>query len=243
MPGKRVVISRNLFGKVICQFLLSIVLMLLLAGCMPVRQSHKLNFTNDTVVESLSSNAALSYSSAERSMSGSGVLMYRKPDQIRAVILSPFGSVVQEVYVSGEQVTIIDSGNGVALTGSSSDLPEKGDFSAWRHIHWLVEIDPPDRSLRTGTIDRTNRFGALEQAVFENGLLVAKSTVAGGKVRYATYAAVQGTALPMEISYETVAGETFTIRFEDPEINLTFAEDAFTPKLGKIRILPLSVLR
>lgn len=243
MSGMRVVLSRNMSGKVVCLFLLPVMLTLQLAGCLSVHPAAELTFTNGAVVESLSSNASLSYRNPDRSISGSGVLMFRRPDQIRAVILSPFGSVLQEVYVTGEQITIIDTGNGVAFTGSSSDLPDKGDFSAWRHIHWLVDLDPPDRSRRTGTIDRTNRFGALEQAVFENGLLVAKSTVAGGKVRYGRYAAVQGAAVPTEITYETVAGETFVIRFEDPEINLTFAEDTFTPKSGVVRILPLSVLK
>jgi outer membrane lipoprotein-sorting protein len=229
-------------GKLFCMVLLSL-LTVFVSGCIAVRQTSEPVIMNSAVLEAFSSNASLSYSSPDRSLSGSGVLMYRKPEQIRAVILSPFGSVLQEVYVSGKLVTIIDSGNGVALSGSSADLPVKGDFSGWRYIHWLVEIDPPDPSRRTETIARFNRFGQSEQAVFENGLLIAKSTDAGGCVRYGNYRSVQGVAFPLEITYKSGAGETFTIRFEDPEINPPFAEGAFTPNLGKLRMYPLSSLK
>jgi outer membrane lipoprotein-sorting protein len=229
--------------KYIGMVLLLSVLTLFSSGCISIRQPSERVITNGAILESFSSNASLSYSNPERSISGSGVLMYRKPEQIRAVILSPFGSVLQEVYVTGALVTIIDSGNGVALSGSSSDLPKTGDFSGWRYIHWLVEIDAPDGSQRSETVARTNQFGDTEQAVFENGLLVAKSTAAAGRVSYGKYRFMQGVAFPLEITYETSAGETFAIRFDDPEINAPFAEGAFTPNLGNLRMYPLSNLK
>jgi hypothetical protein len=54
---------------------------------------------------------------------------------------------------------------------------------------------------------------------------------------------VRGVAFPLEISYETVAKETFTILFEDPEFNVPFADGTFTPNLSKLRVYPLSGLR
>ncbi len=214
-----------------------------LSGCLAFHQPVELEFTSGSLVESLSSNASLSYATSDRSISGSGILMYRKPDQIRAVILSPFGSVLQEVYVSGDQVTIIDAGNGTAFSGSYMDLPVKGDLSGWRYIQWLIDIDPPESSRRTAVIERTNKYGHQEHAVFENGLLISKTTAVGGHVRYGRYTTVRGVAFPLEIIYETVAKEKFTILFEDPEINVPFADGAFTSNLSKLRVYPLSGLK
>ena len=135
------------------------------------------------------------------------------------VILSPFGSVLQEVYVSGELVTIIDAGNGIAFQGTYMDLPDKGDLSGWRYIHWLIDVDPPEITRGNAVIERINRYGEPEKAVFENGLLISKTTPSGGPVRYDRYAVFNGVAFPLLISYETAAKEKFTILLEDPEIN------------------------
>lgn len=214
-----------------------------LSGCLPARIPAGVNYTSGTVVTTLSSNVSLSYITPDRSISGSGFLIYRKPDQMRVVILSPFGSVLQEIYVSGKLVTIIDSGNGVAFSGIHTDLPVKGDFSGWRYIHWLIDIDPPDPSRRSDAVQRTNRFGEAEQAEYENGLLVSKKSAAGGFVRYGGYTDVQGVPFPLEITYTTAALEKFTIILEEPEINMSFSDSAFTPDLSKLRVYPLSALK
>jgi hypothetical protein len=169
--------------------------------------------------------------------------MFRKPDQIRVVVLSPFGSVLQEVFVQGEQVSIVDVGNSTAFSGSYMDLPDKGTVSGWRNIHWLLDIDPPERSLRTTIIERTNSYGHLEKAAFENGLLISKTTAEGGEVRYGSYTAAKGVAFPLEIIYKTVADEKFTIKFDEPEINVPIADGTFAVDLSKYRVYPLTVLR
>jgi outer membrane lipoprotein-sorting protein len=231
--------SNNAFVTWVC---LSLYL-LLQSGCMTVRPMAEIRYTDGAVAESLSSNVSLSYVSPDQSISGSGVLMFRKPDQIRAVILSPFGSVLQEVYIHGEQVTIIYAGNGTAFNGSYMELPGKSKFSGWRNIHWLIDIDPPEFSRRATVIERTNRYGHQEKAVFENGLLISKTTAEGDTVWYNRYSTVKGVAFPLEIIYKSVANEKFTIQFEEPEINVPFADGAFTANLSKYRVYPLSVLR
>jgi outer membrane lipoprotein-sorting protein len=222
-------------------FMLSITV--ILSGCQALRPPAELKYASSTSVESLSSNVSLKYMTHDRSISGNGYLMYRKPDQMRVVILSPFGSVLQEVYVSGELVTIIDSGNGIAFRGTYLDLPDKGDFSGWRYCHWLIDIDPPDSSRINANIERINRFGQPENASFENGLLISKTTAVGGNVKYSRYTTVQGVAFPLEIKYETAANEKFSILLEDPEINVSFVDGAFTPNLSKLRVYPLSALK
>lgn len=215
----------------------------LLFGCTNIRPMAELTYTDGVVAESLSSNVSLSYVSSDQSISGSGVLMFRKPDQIRAVILSPFGSVLQEVYVNGDQISIVDAGNGTAFTGSYMDLPVKSNLSGWRNIHWLVDIDPYESSRRTTAFERTNRFGHKEKAAFENGLLVSKTTAEGDSVWYNRYTTVKGVAFPLEIIYKTVANIKFTLQFEEPEINVPFADGAFIANLSKYRVYPLSVLK
>jgi outer membrane lipoprotein-sorting protein len=213
------------------------------SGCITAHTPVEVQYINGSVVDSFSSGASLSYATSERSISGNGFLMYRKPDQIRGVILSPFGSVLQEIYVSGDLVTIIDANNGIAFSGIQADLPAKGDLSGWRHINWLIDIDPPDSSRRNSVITRINRFGQQEQAVFANGLLVSKTTAEGGHVSYGNYLAAQGAVLPLEIIYETAAKEKFKILLEDPEINAPLTEDTFMPSLGKLSVYPLSRLK
>ena len=213
------------------------------SGCTTARPKVDVTYTDGSVAESFSSNVSLSYVISNQSISGSGVLMFRKPDQIRAVILSPFGSVLQEVYVHGEQLSIIDAGNSTAFYGSYMDLPGKGPFSGWRNIHWLFDVDPPDASRRFAAFERINKYGHQEKAVFENGLLVSKTTVEGDFVSYGKYSTVKGVAFPLEIIYKTIENEKFTILFEEPEINVSFADGAFSVDLSKYRVYPLSVLR
>ena len=229
--------------KAPCLALFLILMTIFLSGCLSLRSPSEVKYTSGAVIGSLSSNVSLSYSTPERSISGSGYLMFRKPDQMRVVILSPFGSVLQEVYISGELITIIDTGNGAAFRGTYKDLPEKGDFSGWRYISWLIDIDPPDSSRNNLVIERNNKNDHQEIAAFENGLLISKTSAVDGSVRYARYTAVHETALPLEITYETIGREKFTIVLEDPEINVSFADGAFAPNLGKLRVYPLSTLK
>jgi len=215
----------------------------ILYGCLTLNQPIEMKFSRAVSIKSLSSNASLAFKSSLRNISGSGVILFKKPDQMRMVVLSPFGSVLQEVFVSGDLVTIVDAGNGVAFSGTRRDLPGIGDFSGWRYIDWIIDIDPPSPAWSTTVIDRVNMFGQLEKAAFENGLLISKSTAEGGLVRYGNYKAVQGVAVPFEIKYEAAANELFTIRLEEPEVNIPIAEDSFTPDLGKYRLYPLSSLK
>ncbi|MFZ4859290.1 MAG: hypothetical protein ACOYL3_23170 [Desulfuromonadaceae bacterium] len=220
-----------------------LILLPLLSGCMTVRPKVDLVYTDGSVAESLSSNVSLSYVASNQSISGSGVLMFHKPDQLRVVIFSPFGSVLQEVFIHGEHVSVVDTGNGVAFDGSYMELPDKGNFSGWRNIHWLFDIDPPESSRRSTNFVRNNKYGHQEKAVFENGLLISKTTAEGDFVSYGKYSTVKGVAFPLEIIYKTVAHEQFTLQFEEPEINIPFADGVFSVNLSKYRVYPLSVLR
>ncbi|MDD2851741.1 MAG: lipoprotein insertase outer membrane protein LolB [Desulfuromonadaceae bacterium] len=226
-----------------CLAVTLVILPLLIAGCASVRTPAELHYMDGAIIESLSSNASLSYTTPDRSDSGSGVLMFRKPDQLRMIILSPFGSVLQEIFVTGQNVTIIDTGNGIAFSGTVQELPKTGNFAGWQYVHWLIDMDPPSSSYGTKSVERVNRFGDSERAVFENGLVVSKSIADVGCVKYSNYTALQGIAVPHEITYEAVTGERLVIKLEEPEINLPVSDAIFTPKLNTLRVYPLSILK
>lgn len=235
--------DRNYFVRLLRTTLTYLLLAVVLSGCAAVHRPAQITYEDGAVAASLSSAVSLSYTNHDRSISGRGFLMYRKPDRMRVIILAPFGSVLQEIYVSGEHVTIVDAGNGIAFDGTRNELPAEGDFSGWRNIHWLIDIDAPDHARGSTTIERTNRLGQMETAIFENGLLISKKTAAGGYASYEKYSAIQGVPFPHEITCATTTGEKITIQFEDPDVNVSFAADAFTPQLGKLRVYPLSSLR
>lgn len=223
--------------------LLAIVTLLLVSGCATLPTPQTLVYINGAKVETLSSNASLSFAAAGRTISGSGVLMYRAPEQLRMVVLTPFGSVFQEVFVVGEQVTIIDPGNSVAFQGNVQELPTSGDVSGWRYLRWVLDIDVPDAARGSVALKRTNRFGEIESAVFDHGLLLSKTTESGALVRYDSYVAVNGVAVPLEISCETARKERFTIKLDEPDVNGVVEQGALLPKLADLKVYPLSVLR
>jgi outer membrane lipoprotein-sorting protein len=216
---------------------------MILDGCATMTKHEKLVYTVGAMVETLTGNAALSFAAEGRSISGSGVLMYRRPDQMRVTILTPFGSVYQEVYVSGDSVTIVNPGGGIAFKGVWQDLPMSGDLSGWRQIRWVIDIDPPDPAHGDGVVQRTNRFGEAESATFAQGLLMEKALATGNKATYDKYTVVNGVALPLEIAYATPTGEHFKIILEEPEVNGLLAPDTFIPRLENLKLHPLSSLR
>ena len=214
-----------------------------LSGCATTHHAELTTYTNGAAAASLSSAVSLSYSSPERSISGSGFLMIENPDKIRVVILSPLGTVYQEVVVAGDLITIVDAGNGSVYRGTTADLPVKGDLNGWRYIHWLMDIDAADTARGSGTVTRENRQGLMEQAEFKNGLLMSKKLSTGEMVRYDKYTALRGIALPLEITCETAAKDVFIIQLEEPEINVSHTEGTFTPDLSRYRVYPLSLLQ
>ncbi len=78
------------------------------------------------VLETLSAEADFSFSNGDQGMSGSGYFIYQRPDRVRIVILSPFGTALMEVVVTGERVTVIDISQGAAFQGLLSELPDSG---------------------------------------------------------------------------------------------------------------------
>jgi outer membrane lipoprotein-sorting protein len=214
----------------------------LAGGCASVPKPS-LAYQPGVAVNTLSATASLSISKGEQGMGSNGYLLYQRPDRLRIVILSPFGTTVMEAVMSGQRITIIDSSKGVAFSGNLDELPGKGQGDMWRQARWVMEMDPPGTFAGDGSQERVNSLGAGERVTFEKGLVVSKAQANGDMVRYGDYMPVNGVPLATEIIMDGHDGLRLRIKVSDPEVNVELAADAFTPHLDGLKLYPLSALQ
>lgn len=225
----------------LCRCLVLLTALFLLSAC--AGQTARLAYTNGAVVETLSAAVNLSFSSGEKGMGGSGYLVYRRPDLMRLIILSPFGTTLMEIYVNGERVTIVYPGKGAAYAGRLSDLPERGESAGWRQVRWVMDVDPPGATMQDGTLERANSLGIKERVTFENGLVTAKALANGDRAFYGDFTVTGGVPLATEIVMENTAGDRFRLKLNEPEVNTPFEADVFTPRLDGLAVYPLAALQ
>lgn len=228
--------------KAISYLALSLAASVLICACATVHPTE-LAYTAGATAETLSSPVSLSFTSAGTGMAGSGFMVYQHPDRMRLVILSPFGTTLSEIVVNGERITIIDPGKNCAYGGRLEDLPDTPGLRGWRLVRWVMDIDPPGKTLQNGTLERVNRLGLQERATFENGLLVAKNLSDGTEVHYGAFTVVAGVPLATEIVMTTPAGDRLRITLKEPELNTPIDANLFTPQLDGMQLFPLTVLR
>ena len=222
--------------------LLLLVTLLLPCGCASAPKPI-LVYLQGAVVQTLSATASLSISKGDQGMGSNGYLLYQRPDRMRLVILSPFGTTLMEAIVTGKQITIISNSKGVAFSGNLEDLPRTGQGDTWRNARWVMDMDPPGSLVGDGSLERVNSMGDKEQVVFENGLVVSKSLANGDMVRYRDYMLVNGVPLATEIIMDSHDGGRFRIKVSEPEVNAELATDAFIPHLDGYTLYPLSALQ
>ena len=216
--------------------------LLLLSGCATMPKSP-LIYQTGAVMETLSASASFSISKGGQGMGNSGYLLYQRPDRLRLVILTPFGTPMMEAVITGDQITIINTSNGVAFSGRMEDLPRKGEGETWRQARWVMEIDPPGSYIKDGSVNRVNSTGTEELVTFADGLVVSKSLANGDSVRYGDYELVNGVPLATEIIMNSHDGGRFRIKLTDPEVNVKLSANAFLPRLNDLKIYPLSALQ
>jgi len=211
-------------------------------GCALTPKPH-LEYQSGVAIETLSANASISSSKGEHGMGGSGYLLYQRPDRLRLVILSPFGSTLMDTIVADGRITIIYSSQKAAFSGQLDELPRMGEGETWRHASWVMDLDPPGGSIREGVATRINSMGDTEQVTFENGLVVSKSLTNGDLVRYQDFLLVNGVPLATEIIMDSHDGGRFRIKLTDPEVNTRLSADAFSARLDGLALYPVSALR
>ena len=215
--------------------------LLLLAACSTVRPA--LDYKPGATVDTLSAAVSLSLTTVDSGMSGNGFLVYRRPDQLHLVLLSPFGTTMIEIFSRGEQITLLYPGSSTAYVGRIADLPEKGGLQGWRLMRWVMDAEPSVITGQNGTIERIGTEGIVEKVTFENGLVTVKSTKKGEKVYYSRYTVAGGVPFAAELDLRNKQDDRIRIVLDEPEVNTPLDEAAFQPRLEGMKILPLSELR
>src|SRR5512133_3072844 len=215
--------------------------LLLLSACATFSQPP-LDYRPGAVVETLSSAVSLQVYSAESSMGGSGYLVFRRPDQLHLVVLSPFGTTMMEAFVLGERITLVYPSRSIAYVGRFDELPAKGGLQGWRLMRWVMDADPSVDKNVSETVQHISKLGFSEKVTYEHGLVTAKESPAGDHVYYSRYSAVNGVPVAGELDLRNGNDDRIRITLDDPEINTPLEDAVFVPLLDGLTVLPLSVL-
>ena len=221
-------------------YVLFIAGLLLSSGCATTHVA--LEFTPGAVVETLSSAVSLSIHASDRSMGGNGYLVFRKPDQLHLVVLSPFGTTMLEAFALGEQITLVYPSQMTAYSGRFDELPEKGGLQGWRMMRWVMDADSGDKRLN-GTVERMGKLGFTEKVTFENGLVTSKVSPDGDQVYYENYALINGVPVAAVVEIRNDRDDRVRLVLDEPEINTPLDAAAFKPQLDGMTILPLSAIQ
>jgi hypothetical protein len=222
--------------------LLKILPLLLLSACATF--SHPpLEYRPGAVVETLSSAVSLSVHSTDNSMAGNGYLVFRRPDQLHLVVLSPFGTTLMEAFALGDRITLVYPSRSTAYTGSIDELPDKGGLQGWRMMRWIMDADPRAGEPLSETVDRISTLGFSEKVTYEHGLVTVKESPAGDHVYYGAYSLVNGVPLAAELDLRNSRDDRLRIVLDEPEVNTTLEDAVFVPHLEGLTLLPLSAIQ
>lgn len=219
-----------------------ILILLLLAGCAGW-QHPNLEYAPGAQIDTLSSEVSIAVHATDRSMGGHGYLVYRRPDQLHLILLSPFGNTLFEIFALGDRVTLLYPSQATAYSGRFDELPDKGGLQGWNMMRWMMDLDPPLVTRFSGSLERMGKQGFAEKVTFENGLVVSKTSPGGEVVYYSDYRVVGGVPVPTVIELRNEHDDSIRIAFDEPEANIQLASTAFTPEVTGMKILPLSELR
>jgi hypothetical protein len=216
--------------------------LLLFTACASFSTSP-INYLPGAVVETLASSVSLSIHSTDYSMGGHGFMVYRSPDQLHLVVLSPFGTTMMEAFVLGERITLVYPSQMTAYSGRFDELPEKRGLQGWRMIRWVMYSEPADNKILNETVERMGKHGFMEKVTFENGLITSKTSPAGDHVYYGKYSVINGVPLATDLEVRNALEERVRLTLDEPEVNTYLDDAAFIPKLEGFTVLPLSAIQ
>jgi hypothetical protein len=220
-----------------------IVLPLLLLSACATFIKPPLEYHPGAVVETLSSAVSLSISTADSSMGGSGYLVFRRPDQLHLVVLSPFGTTLLEAFAVGDRLTLVYPSRSTAYVGRFDELPDKGGLQGWRLLRWVMDADPLAVTSAGETVERISKLGLSEQVTYEHGLVISKVSPVGDHAYYSRYSVVNGVPVATELDLRNRRDDRIRITLNEPEINSSLDDVVFTPRLDGLTVLPLSALQ
>lgn len=226
-------VSRFVFG------LLVITALSLLFGCAAAPKQQLTGLIPGKEVETLQSSISVSVKTPERSMGGHGFLIFKRPDRFHLAILSPFGLTLVDLYSDGDRFTCVIPARQTAYSGRISELPDRDGLKAWAMMRWVVERTP----VAGPALERENVNGAgiRERLYYDGqGLLERKETEEGDRVVYRDYRNVDGVAVAESIELTNSRDDTVRVVFEEPEVNRPVEEEALSPQLAGIKVLPFT---
>lgn len=216
--------------------------LLLLTACATVA-TPPIDYRPGAVVETLSSAVSLSIHTSDSSIGGSGYLVYRRPDQLHLVVLSPFGTTMLEAFALGDRITLIYPSRSTAYVGRFDELPDKGGLQGWGLMRWVMDADPREGKPSSGAVERVSRLGFSEKVIFENGLITSKASPAGDHINYSKYSAVNGVPVATELDLRNGRDDRIRIILDEPEVNTPLEDAVFVPHLEGLTVMPLSAIK
>ena len=216
--------------------------LLLLTACATI-STPPIDYSPGAVVETLSSSVSISIHATDRSIGGHGYLVFRRPDQVHLVLLSPFGATMLEAFALGEQITLVYPSRMTAYIGRFDELPEKGGLQGWRMMRWVMDSDSSNDKRLNSTVERMGKLGFTEKVTFVNGLVTSKVSPGGDQVYYDKYAVINGVPVATEVEMRNALDDRIRLTLDEPEVNTPLDAVAFTPQLDGMTILPLSEIQ
>ena len=216
--------------------------LLLLTGCATIA-TPPITYRPGAVVETLSSAVSLSIHASDGSMGGSGYLLYRRPDQLHLVMLSPFGTTMMEAFAKGDRIILIYPSRSTAYVGRFDELPDKGGLQGWSLMRWVMDADPREGLPLSETVERISKLGFTEKVTFEHGLVTSKVSPVGDHVYYSRYSPVNGVPVALELEMRNGRDDHIRITLDEPEVNTPLDDAVFAPYLDGLTVMPLSAIQ
>jgi hypothetical protein len=223
--------------------LITLALPLLLLSACATFSTHPVEYRPGAVVETLSSAVSLSIHTSDYSMGGSGYMVFRRPDQLHLVVLSPFGTTMMEAFALGDRITLIYPSTSIAYAGRFDELPNKGGLQGWSLMRWVMDADPSEGRPLSGTVSRLGKLGFEEKVTYEHGLVVSKESPAGDHIYYGRYAAFNGVPLATELDLRNGHDDRIRIVLDEPDVNTPLDDAVFVPHLDGLTVRPLSDIK
>lgn len=196
-----------------------------------------------TRFDTLAADLTLAYRASEKHLAGRGMLVYKRPDKMHLVILSPLGTKIMEALVEGDHLTLVYPVDRVAFKGTIKQLPQAAGQQAWGLLQWIMDTELPMGTAADAVLTRRTERGEEETLMVKHGLLIEKRNGSGDRVRYGEFKQIQGQQLATELQVETRDGDRLKLGFIDPELNLELGSNSFEAGVDGMRLMPLSELR
>lgn len=223
-------------------YIVVFVFLVLFSGC-ATTPPVMLEYRSGSVVDTLASSVSLSIHASDYSMGGNGYMVFRRPDRLHLVVLSPFGTTMMEAFVVGERITLVYPSQMTAYSGRFDELPDKGGLQGWSMMRWVMDADPDGNRLLNGDIERVGKLGFTEKVTFENGLVTSKTSPRGDQVYYGKYSVVNGVPLAAQVEMRNAREDRVRLTLDEPEVNTPLDDSVFIPRLDGMTVYPLAAIR